>query len=259
MATFGESVLPEGGVKGSESSFFLTMAIIMVAVVTAGFTVNLAMGRSTFAVPWPYHVHALVFFGWAALYLAQSFTIARGHVQLHRSLGRLAYGWIPAMVAIGVAIIIIVMRRTGGPFFFAQNEFLFSNILLLFTFGFLSMIALRQRRYTGWHRRLMMSAMSTLTGPGLGRLLPMPLMIPYAWKICIAITLLFPVAGMIADKRRYGRVHPAWWWGAGSIALVQIAASLLASSSWGVGVTKAIIAGYPGSARPIEAFLPPGF
>ena len=51
--------------------------------------------------------------------------------------------------------------------------------------------ALRRRRYTGWHRRLMLSAMSILTGPGLGRLLPMPLFIPNAWRIMMVISYNF--------------------------------------------------------------------
>ena len=46
-------------------------------------------------------------------------------------------------------------------------------------------------------------------------LLPMPLFIPYAWPIATMLTLIFPLIGMMADWRRDGRVHPAWWWGVG--------------------------------------------
>jgi hypothetical protein len=63
---------------------------------------------------------------------------------------------------------------------------------------------------------------------------------------------------MIADKRRHGRVHPAWWWGVGSVILVQIVADLIAYSAWGVSITQAVIAGTPGAERPMEAFLPAG-
>src|SRR3546814_3081179 len=70
------------------------------------------------------------------------------------------------MVLLGIVIIITVLRRTGGPFFFDQNEFLFSNTMLLMLFGAMVIVALRRRRHTGWHRRLMLSAMSILTGPG---------------------------------------------------------------------------------------------
>src|SRR3546814_7274197 len=104
-------------------------------------------------------------------------------------------------------------------------------------------VALRRRRHTGWHRRLMLSAMSILTGPGIGRLLPMPLLMPHSWRISIAVTMIFPVIGMIADKRRHGRVHPAWWWSVGAIIVVQVAADIIAYSPWGVGVTEALVAG----------------
>ncbi len=41
-------------------------------------------------------------------------------------------------------------------------------------------------------------------GPSFGRLLPMPLLIPNAWRIMTVVTMIWPVIGMIADKRRNG-------------------------------------------------------
>jgi len=258
MATLGESASPRLGGEQAERNFFRTMATIISVIIVAGFAFNLAMGRSTFAVPLAYHVHAFVFFGWVALYLAQNWLIAANNIALHRTLGRLAYVWVPAMVVMGFVIMVTSLRRTGGPFFFDQNEFLFSNSMLLVLFGAMAFVALRRRRHTDWHRRLMLTAMSILTGPGLGRLLPMPLFIPNAWRIMMVVTLVFPVVGMIADKRRHGRVHPAWLWGVGAIILVQVIADLIAYSVWGVNVTQAIVGGTPGGERPMAAFLPPG-
>ena len=258
MATLGSDIAPDRGVREPERQFFRTMAIIMAAVVVAGFATNLAMGRSTFAVPLVYHVHAFVFFGWIALYVAQNWLIAGNHFGLHRRLGLLAYGWVPAMVAMGFVIMITSLRRGGGPFFFDQNEFLFSNSMLLILFGTMVMVALRRRRHMGWHRRLMMTAMAILTGPGFGRLLPMPLFMPHAWRVVVLVTLIFPVVGMIADRRRHGRVHPAWWWGVGAILATQMIADVVAYSSWGVGVTQSVLAGSAGAGRPMAAFMPPG-
>ncbi|MEE1878438.1 hypothetical protein VRS74_12165 [Erythrobacteraceae bacterium 1XM1-14] len=119
------------------------------------------------------------------------------------------------MVVMGFTIMFASMRRNGGPFFFDQNEFMVSNTLQLLMFAGLGFAALTARRHTGWHRRLMICAMAILTGPGLGRLLPMPLLMPHAWRIMIVVTMIFPLVGAIADWRRSGKVHPAWLWGPG--------------------------------------------
>lgn len=239
--------------------FFTIMAFVMSLVIIAGFSIQLALGRSSFDVPVAYHVHGVVFMGWIALYLAQHISIARGNRTLHASLGRAAYLWIPLMVATGITIMIVVARRTGGPFFFDVNEFLISNIALLLCFGGLAWWALRQRRYTGWHRRLMLCAMAILTGPGLGRLLPLPLMIPNAWLITTLATLIFPIIGIIADKRSRGSVHPAYWWGLGLYVATFAISMVLAYTPLGYAITEWVIAGTPGADRPMEAFLPEGF
>jgi len=240
----------------SEERFFFIMACIMSAVIVAGFSLNLAMGRSTFAVPIAYHVHAFVFFGWVAIYLAQNWLVASGNVALHRRLGWIAAIWVPVMVGMGMTIMVVVLRRNGGPFFFDQNEFLFSNLLGLLLFGGLVATAIVKRRQTDWHRRLMLVGMAILTGPGLGRLLPMPLLIPHAWRIMTVVTMIWPIIGMIADKRRRGSIHPAWFYGVGAVFAVQIVADLIAYSAWGEGITASLVAGTPGANRPMHAYLP---
>jgi hypothetical protein len=101
--------------------------------------------------------------------------------------------------------------------------------------------------------------MSVLTGPGLGRIIPAPLLIPYAWQISIAVTWIFPVIGIIADLRRDGRVHPAYVWGLGIYVAVFAGSMLLAYSPLGYGITEWLVAGTPGADRPMAPFLPPGF
>ena len=50
----------------------------------AGFSLQLAMGRSTFAAPLRVHVHAVLFMGWVAIMLTQSQLAMRGPLALHR-------------------------------------------------------------------------------------------------------------------------------------------------------------------------------
>ena len=258
MATL-HAGMPPRTAEQAERRFFLIMALAMALTIVAGFVLNLAMGRLSFAVPAVFHIHAAIFMGWIALYVTQAATIATGHRSLHISLGKLAYLWIPMMVFAGIAIMTVVARRTGGPFFFSVNEFLIGNLADLLTFGGLALWALRRGRHTGWHRRLMLCAMTVLVGPGLGRLLPMPLLIPNAWTIAFVGTLIFPAIAMLADLRRRGRVHPAYWWGTGINVAAFSASLIFANSALGVAITHAVIDGTPGAARPMAAFLPPGF
>ncbi|WP_417320429.1 hypothetical protein [Erythrobacter aureus] len=250
---------PRVTIVHGDTRFFTIMAFVMSFIIVAGFSVNLAMGRSSFDVPAAYHVHAVVFMGWIGLYLAQHVTASQRNWKLHAALGKFAYLWVPAMVIAGGAIMIVVARRTGGPFFFDVNEFLISNLALLLCFGGLALWALRRQRYNGWHRRLMLCSMAVLTGPGLGRLLPMPLMIPNAWTITTAATMVFPIIGMIADRRGHGGIHPAYRWGLGIYAATFIVSMLLAYSPMGYAFTEWVIADSAGAERPMEAFLPPGF
>jgi hypothetical protein len=250
---------PQVAAPREQTRFFFVMALVMALVIVGGFTLQLAMGRSSFAVPAAYHLHAAVFMGWIGIYLAQHVTALRGQWALHAGFGRIAYLWIPLMLVFGSVLMVVVARRTGGPFFFHVSEFLWSNMMLLWCFGGLAFWALRRRRYTGWHRRLMLCAMAILTGPGLGRILPLPLMIPHAWTITTLATMVFPVIGMIADKRATGRVHPAYLWGLGIYAAVFVLSLVLAHSETGMAITRSVIADTPGELRPMEAFLPPGF
>lgn len=244
---------------GGGTRFFTIMAWIMAMTIVVGFVLQLALGRSTFAVPLAYHIHGGIFMGWVGLYLAQATSISAGAIGLHMRLGKLAYAFIPAMVIAGTAIMIVVTRRTGGPFFFDKNVFLISNTLFLWTFGGLAWWALTRRRYDGWHRRLMLCAMAILTGPGLGRILPLPLLIPNSWFIVTAATWVFPIVGMIADKRVRGHVHPAYFWGLGIYVAVYFIALAIAYSPVGYAITDWLVAGTPGAERPMEAFLPPDF
>ena len=241
-----------------EARFFFTMACIMAASIVAGFGFNAAVGRSSFGAPLLVHIHAWVFMGWVGLYLAQNALIFSGNVALHRRLGWLSALFIPAMVVMGVLITRHSLQTTGGPPFFDQNQFLISNPIQLLGFAGMVGWAVAARKNTGWHRRLMFCAFAMLTGPGVGRLLPNPFLIPYAWYAsAILPAVLFPAIGMLADKRRYGAVHPAWLWGVATVLGIQLVADLVAYSDWGIAFTRDFLAGTPGGERQMEAFFPP--
>jgi hypothetical protein len=231
-----------------DDGFFLGGAIAMTLVIIAGFSVQLAMGRSSFDAPLLVHAHAVVFMGWVGIYLLQNVLATTGRIALHRRLGWLAAVWMAPMMVLGVAVTLAIVRRGGVPFFFKPLQFLIFDPATLLTFAGLTTAAILLRRQTDWHRRLHFCSMSLLLGPGFGRLLPMPLMTPWAWEATVVACLLFPIAGVLADLRRSGRVHPAWGWGIAALAGCFVLTEALTYSPVGQAIYDAAVAGAPGAA-----------
>ncbi len=230
----------------------------MALVIVAGFSTQLAMGRSSFSSPPLVHAHAIVFMGWVTIYLLQTGFVANGNIAVHRRLGWVGAGWIILMIVLGPLVTIALVRQGRVPFFFQPLQFLVFDPLTVFGFAGLTIAAIVLRRQTDWHRRLHFCGMTLLLGPGFGRLLPMPLLIPWAFEASYAATLVFPLAGVIADWRRSGRFHPAWGWGIAVIGVTLLAIEAVAYGPAGDALYRAVTAGSPGAAVPPLAFSPPG-
>jgi hypothetical protein len=157
----------------------------------------------------------------------------------------------------GITMTVYDIRAKGGPFFFDQNEFLFENMLGAIAFVGLVAAAIALRRRTDWHRRLMYCSMAMVLGPGVGRLLPSPLLIPWAyWIVQFFVPMLFPLIGVWFDLRTSGRVHRAWLVGIGVAFATMLVGDVIAYSPAGIAVTKQLVAGTPGADRAMKAFLP---
>lgn len=184
-----------------------------------------------------------------------------GNIALHRRLGWLAAAWMLPMLVLGAAVTLALVRGGRVPFFFAPQQFLVFDPLSLLAFAGLTSAAIALRRRTDWHRRLHFTAMAILIGPGVGRLLPMPLLAPWAYEAVFIVTLMPPLLGVAADWRRDGAVHPAWGWGIGTMFVLLLAIEAVTYSSIGNGIYAAITAGTPGAAVAPLGFppFPPGF
>ena len=96
-------------------------------------------------------------------------------------------------------------------------------------------------------------------GPGFGRLLPMPLLMPWAWEATFAVSLIFPFVGMWADRRRSGRIHPAWSTGVAAMIGLLLVVEAITYSPVGHAIYAVVVAGSPGADVPPLAFpSPPG-
>ena len=254
MATLSHQPLaPSGG----DERFFLKSAIVMALVVAFAFSLQLAMGRSTFASPVRVHVHAILFMGWVAIYVLQNVLVATDRIALHRRLGWLAVAWAAAMVVSGLAVTAIMTRAGTVPFFFKPLQFLIFDPVAVLTFAGLTAAAVVLRRRTEWHRRLHFCGMAMLLGPAFGRILPLPLLQPWAWEATVAPTLLLPLAGVWADRRRGGQALPAWLWGIGTILASFLVVEALTYGPVGVPIYDAVTDGSPGAAIDPLALQPP--
>lgn len=251
------SIAQEPRVAADKDNFYFRSAAAMAIVVVAGFSMQWLMGRSTFAARPLVHVHGLIFMGWVAIFVTQSWLASRGSATLHRKLGQLAALWSLLMVLFGFWITIDVIQRGTTPFFFQPQHFLIANPTNILCFAIIVAAALRLRRHPEWHMRLQLCAMAAILGPGFGRLLPMPLLAPYAWDIAGLCGLIVPVIGALRDRRQGGRVHPAWWWGMLGIAAAAPIARLVAFSPLGDAIYAWVTAGHPGAALSGLAFAPP--
>jgi len=255
MATLAQQpIAPASG----DERFFLRSAILMAGLIVAGFSTQYLMGRSTFAAPIRVHLHAFFFMGWVAIYLLQNIFVATDHLALHRRLGWIAAFWIIPMMIMGCYVTLAMVRLGHAPFFFRPLQFLIFDPVTLIAFVGLTLAAVRLRRHTEWHRRLHFCGMSLLLGPGIARLMPMPLLQPWAWEIVMAVCLLFPLAGIFGDVRRSGRAHPAWRYGIATMLATVVVTEAITYSPVGAAIYDAAVKGSPGaSIAPLDFANPP--
>ena len=254
MATLVEQ---PSSISIGDERFFLRAAIVMTVVIVAGFSFQLAMGRSTFGSPVRVHLHAVLFMGWVAIYLTQNVLVATDRIRVHRRLGWLAAVWMLAMVVSGLFVTASMVRAGTVPFFFQPVHFLIFDPVAVLTFAVLTTAAILFRRRTEWHRRLHFCGMTILLAPAFGRLLPLPLLQPWSWEATYAVILLFPLAGVWADIQRGGRAHPAWKCGIGTIVGSLLLTQAITYSPVGLAIYDEVTEGSPGAAvEPLE-FPPP--
>jgi len=125
-------------VRPGDERFFLAAAISMTVVIVAGFSTQLAMGRSTFYSPPLVHAHAIMFMGWVTIYLLQNILVATDRMAVHRRLGWVAAGWIVPMIVLGFGVTLAMVRRGQVPFFFRPLHFLVFDPVSLLTFAALT-------------------------------------------------------------------------------------------------------------------------
>jgi hypothetical protein len=172
----------------------------------------------------------VVFTLWLALLVAQTTLVAARRVSLHRNLGLFGGALAATMVVVGVLTAFERARLGAAPA--GANPFAFLAIPLgdIGTFGVFIAAAFWWRNDKEKHKRLVVLASTCLMTAAWAR---WPGVLPLGPLVYYALTLLFPIAGIVYDKMTRGKVHPVYLWGTALIALaVPVRIVLLGSAAW---------------------------
>jgi len=240
MATLADG-LRQAPISGDRRFFFI-MSVVIAATVVSGFVLQFVAGRSSLASPWWVHLHGLTFMGWLGIYVAQNTLVLRGDVARHRRIGMVAAGYVGWMVLVGLSVNTLSAINHRIPPVFEPNVFLVMDWLTVLVFAGLTWAGVRMRHNSDWHRRLMLCGAIQVMTPGVGRLLPLPLLGSWiVWGIW-AVMAVYVGAAMIYDLVTRGKVHPAYYWGFGTITLavalmrpLAFTAPMLALTAWLMG------------------------
>lgn len=216
-----------GGAARAEL-FWHRMAIGLAVFIVFGFLQFALRGFvDPVAAPFWVHVHGIAMLAWLALLIAQPTLVSLGNLARHRQLGRVGGLLAILITCLGIFTGVASLVLNRFPPFFTPPYFLVLTVAESLVFGAMVAWAIRRRSATDWHRRLMIGATIVILEPALGRLLPIPLMGPWA-EPAVGLCQLVAVAIVAAyDRRTRGAVHPATWAIAAVVIATRVAISLL--------------------------------
>ena len=191
-------------------SFWQKMALGMALFIVFGFAQFAARGFVDLgAAPVWLHLHGAVMLSWLILLVVQPTLIAGGNAALHRKLGWFGLALAALVIAVGsfVALKSIAMGRV--PPFFTPPYFLALTHVGLVAFAGLVIAAIVRRCEQEWHQRLLIGSAILLMEPALGRVLPMPLIIPWGETGVMLVQLGVAWLMVRHDRRALGAIHPA--------------------------------------------------
>ncbi len=194
----------------AEHRYYVAAAVGIIAVVLAGFSVDVDLLSDMSGVSWLVRMHGLVMLTWIALFFTQALLVTRHRVHLHMRLG--IFGAVLALiVVVADTATVVVACRLGGnhmPPGMPRSLFLAFGLFNLLTFAILVGAALGlRRRLTDWHKRLMLLAAILLLDAALARFIGAYT----SWSIdSSTLRNLLMIACIAIDTWRNRRLHPAF-------------------------------------------------
>jgi hypothetical protein len=199
----------------ADARFYLSMAVVASVIVFLGFAPSFYL-KSVIHAPTPpltflTVTHGLVFTAWMLLFVTQSALIAAGKPAPHRQLGIAGAILFGVMISLGTSTAITAGRLGHAPPASPPPlAFMALPLMGLSAAAVLVAAALWNRRRPDWHKRLMVSALFVLTGPGTGRIaIPLGLA-AQGTLLAFAIADVLLLIAVVYDYLAHKRVHPAY-------------------------------------------------
>jgi hypothetical protein len=204
----------------TDRKFYTAMAVVMAAIVFAGFAPTYYL-KQQFGAPqldFVVHAHGLVFSTWIALFFTQTVLIASGRTDLHRKLGIVGAILAALMIVLGVLAAIHAIRTNHTPPGIDPRSFLVLPLFDIVIFAILVGSGVALRRQSETHKRLMLLATICMLDAAIAR---MPGFLDLGPPAFFAVQDLLVLAGPVYDYISRRRIHPAYIWGGLLIILSQ--------------------------------------
>ena len=221
--------------------FYFAMALLVAAIVVAGFrrTVNHNLFHPAVPRPFILWIHGAAFAGWVTFFIFQS-TLVRVHkVRWHRFIGWFGAGLATVMVPLGVTTAIVMARfDTLRLHQRGQDAFLIIPFYDMVAFGVCIALAIYWRKRPEVHRRLIFIATCGLLDAAFGRfdhVFDDNLFYP-----CLDLVMVLGVARDLMVDRRVHKVYRY------ALPLLMVGQGLAVyiwrhNPSWWQGITRAIL------------------
>jgi hypothetical protein len=205
--------------------FYSGMAIAMAAAAFVGFAPTYYL-RNWFGAPPTIsgtitlsplaHLHGALFTAWVLLFIVQTALVASHRTRVHQRLGIAGAVLAAAMVIVGTRTALASAGRGAGPPGPPPLVFLAVPLTDMLLFPAFVGAALFWRRQRETHKRLMLLAYMSIITAAIAR---WPGVFPYGPPAFFGLTLVFLLIGIAYDAATRRRVHPAYIWGGGLLAL----------------------------------------
>jgi hypothetical protein len=236
MSAVVEEPVPSAIRVRARSRFYSNFAIVIAVFLIGAFarTYYLRFLSGLPPLSQTLHVHGIVSTAWIVLFVAQTRLIAARRVDLHMKLGI-------AGLVLAIAVIVVGVMTTAltaavphiRPSGLTSSQFTAIPLTSLALFAAFIGIALALRRRADFHKRFMVLAMISVLSPGVGRVVQLLDIRPFAFYVQTAVILAFVGWCLAHDWRQHRLVHPVFaYGGAFMIASWPLRHALARSEMW---------------------------